>query len=81
MEKDEEKLKPKFYGSTTVGSRGQIVIPSELREELDIDSGEKLLFVRFPNRKREFLVMMPEALLYIEKFAKRLREKAELDEE
>lgn len=52
MVKDEEKLKPKFYGSTTVGSRGQIVIPCDLREELDIESGAKLLFFHFPPSKR-----------------------------
>ena len=34
----------KCYGSTKVGARGQIVLPIELREKLDIRKGE-LLFV------------------------------------
>lgn len=36
--------KKKCYGSTKVGSRGQIVIPKELREKLDLKEGE-ILFV------------------------------------
>jgi AbrB family looped-hinge helix DNA binding protein len=32
-----------FYGSTTVGERGQVVIPVEARKELGMEPGEKLL--------------------------------------
>jgi AbrB family looped-hinge helix DNA binding protein len=32
-----------FYGSTTVGERGQIVIPAEARDQLKLEKGEKLL--------------------------------------
>lgn len=34
----------KCFGSTKVGSRGQIVIPQEIREKFDIKEGE-ILFV------------------------------------
>jgi len=34
---------PQFWGSATVGERGQIVIPADARQELDIKSGDKLL--------------------------------------
>lgn len=37
-----------FFGSVTVGDRGQIVIPSEARHELDIKPGDKLLVMRHP---------------------------------
>lgn len=37
-----------FYGSVTVGERGQIVIPAEAREELGIKPGDKLLVMRDP---------------------------------
>lgn len=37
-----------FYGSVTVGERGQIVIPVEARNELGIKSGDKLLIMRHP---------------------------------
>ncbi|MFH1587555.1 MAG: AbrB/MazE/SpoVT family DNA-binding domain-containing protein [Candidatus Diapherotrites archaeon] len=33
----------KFYGTVKVGERGQVVIPNEAREELNIKAGEKLL--------------------------------------
>lgn len=36
-------LRSKFLGATTVGERGQIVIPAEARKALDINSGDKLL--------------------------------------
>ena len=37
-----------FYGSVTVGERGQIVIPAEARHELGIQAGDKLLVCRDP---------------------------------
>ena len=36
-------LKRKFYGSTTMGERGQVVIPAEAREILNLEKGEKML--------------------------------------
>jgi AbrB family looped-hinge helix DNA binding protein len=33
----------KFYGATTVGERGQVVIPAEARRDLNISQGTKLL--------------------------------------
>ncbi len=40
-----EKLlkKNKLYGATTVGSKGQIVIPADARKELGIRPGDKVL--------------------------------------
>ncbi len=35
----------KCYGSTTVGERGQIVLPAELREKLAIKTGDKFLVI------------------------------------
>ena len=34
---------PKFYGSTTVGDRGQVVIPAEARRDFQITPATKLL--------------------------------------
>lgn len=39
----DEAAAPKFYGSTTIGERGQIVIPSEARKDLHITPSTKLL--------------------------------------
>ena len=35
----------KFYGSTTVGERGQIVLPAKLRNGFKIKKGDKLLVI------------------------------------
>ena len=37
-----------FYGSATIGERGQIVVPAEARKECDIHAGDKLLVFRHP---------------------------------
>ncbi len=34
---------PKFYGATTVGERGQVVIPAEARRDFQITPTTKLL--------------------------------------
>ena len=37
-----------FYGAVTVSKRGQIVIPTHARRDLNIEVGEKLLVVSVP---------------------------------
>ncbi|PPD59201.1 AbrB/MazE/SpoVT family DNA-binding domain-containing protein [Dehalogenimonas etheniformans] len=39
---------PKFYGSTTIGERGQMVIPAEARKDFDITPSSKLLVFGSP---------------------------------
>lgn len=39
----------KLYGSVTVGSKGQIVIPAEAREELDIKQGDRFIVFKDPH--------------------------------
>ncbi|MEO8105205.1 MAG: AbrB/MazE/SpoVT family DNA-binding domain-containing protein [Candidatus Saccharibacteria bacterium] len=41
--------KVKFYGSATVGTKGQIVIPVEARADLNIKEGDKVIVVRAPH--------------------------------
>jgi len=48
--------KPIFYGSTTVGERGQIVLPVKLRNDLKIKKGDKLLVLVDPHGSRINLV-------------------------
>lgn len=38
----------KFYGASTIGERGQIVIPAEARKDFDITPATKLLFFGSP---------------------------------
>jgi AbrB family looped-hinge helix DNA binding protein len=42
--------KPEFLGSTTVGERGQVVIPQDARNSLEIGKGEKLLVFKLGER-------------------------------
>lgn len=42
---------PRFYGSVTVGERGQVAIPAEARREQDITPGGKLLAFGGPEGK------------------------------
>jgi AbrB family looped-hinge helix DNA binding protein len=39
----DEMQPPIFYGSMTVGGRGQVVIPAEARRDMDIAPGTKLI--------------------------------------
>ncbi len=42
---------PKFYGSVTVGERGQVAIPAEARRDQEIASACKLLAFASPDGK------------------------------
>jgi AbrB family looped-hinge helix DNA binding protein len=37
-----------FYGSATVGAKGQIVIPADAREAMQIREGDKVVVLRGP---------------------------------
>lgn len=41
----------RMYGTATVGTKGQIVIPAEAREELCIEPGDKLYIAGSPEKK------------------------------
>lgn len=34
-----------FYGVTTVGTKGQVVIPAEAREEMNLHPGDKVIII------------------------------------
>lgn len=40
-----EQCDVKMYGSVTVGTKGQVVIPASVREDLDIKPGDTLVVV------------------------------------
>ena len=46
----------KFYGSTTVGERGQIVLPAKLRDDFKIQKADKLLVIGNAEAYRIILV-------------------------
>ena len=47
---------PKFYGSVTVGERGQIAIPAAARRDLDIAPNAKLLVFGGPGKHTLMLI-------------------------
>jgi AbrB family looped-hinge helix DNA binding protein len=59
--KDHHKL---LYGTATVGTKGQIVIPATAREELGIETGDKLYVIG--SHKKGVMMLLPEEK--IEKF-------------
>ncbi|MBU3958643.1 MAG: AbrB/MazE/SpoVT family DNA-binding domain-containing protein [Candidatus Omnitrophica bacterium] len=44
-------FKGKVYGAVTIGERGQLVIPAELRKSFGIKSGDQLMVFAKPDRK------------------------------
>jgi AbrB family looped-hinge helix DNA binding protein len=50
--------KGKTYGSVTIGERGQLVIPAELRKALSIKSGDHLMI--FAKLDKKIISLMPE---------------------
>lgn len=38
-----KKSREQFFGSTTLGEKGQVVIPAEARKAMNIEKGDKLL--------------------------------------
>lgn len=50
-----------FYGSGVVGTKGQVVIPKDLREAQDIKEGDKVIFIN-PNQDGVFAVMKADKL-------------------
>lgn len=58
----------KLYGTATVGTKGQIVIPMDAREELNIKTGDRLYVVGSP--KKGFIGLLKEDM--IEQFIEQL---------
>jgi AbrB family looped-hinge helix DNA binding protein len=79
----------KIYGTTSMGERGQVVIPSDAREELGIKSGEK--FVVFGDARKGTVILVKSEIMNkfanfffnkskrFEKIAKEIFEKTETD--
>ena len=44
-------FKDHFYGATTIGEHGQVVIPTEARKKYGIEGGDKILIVGAPHEK------------------------------
>ena len=52
---------PKFYGKVPVGTKGQIVIPSEARKMMNIKPGDNLIIISGPPHHNKTINIMPES--------------------
>lgn len=71
----EKEAKPIFYGSATVGKKGQVVLPADLREDLDIEPGDKLIFFSGLREGKGFGATKPEELLELQKKLGKLKDR------
>ncbi len=66
-----------FYGTVTVGERGQIVVPAQARADLDINPGNKLLVFGHPHQIGLMIVNVANVgpiMTFMEQAVERMRE-------
>ena len=63
-------FKAKNYGSITVGERGQVVIPANLRKEFKIAPGDQLMVFAKPDKKIIAIISTHELSLLLERAEK-----------
>jgi AbrB family looped-hinge helix DNA binding protein len=61
-------LAKSFFGTSTVGERGQVVIPAEAREEFNIQPGDKLMVLRHPVHHGVILFKIDSAKEFLDEF-------------
>lgn len=61
-----------FYGSVTVGERGQVVIPAEARSALGIKQGDKMLIMKHPAYNGLVIAKLEAFQGFLEDFAQTL---------
>lgn len=59
-----------FYGSATVGERGQLVIPAEARAQMDMAPGDKVLIMRHPIHKGLMLFKLDAVREFLDEYSK-----------
>lgn len=55
----------KLAGTVTVGPKGQVVIPSEVRESMKIEPGDKLLALYMADKKSVVFITEEQAQEYV----------------
>lgn len=66
-------LHGKFFGTTTVGERGQIVIPVNVRKKLNLSKGDKLLVIS-PRDNMVTFIKIDKIKTFVESFYKDMKE-------
>lgn len=70
MKKGICKKRKKFFGFIAVTSKGQIAIPAELRKDLDIKKGDRLIVVKRDDNKGINLLKVETVANLLEKLSK-----------
>jgi AbrB family looped-hinge helix DNA binding protein len=70
-----------FYGSVTVGERGQIVIPADARAQLGISPGDKLLVMKHPMHKGLMVFKFEAIREFLEEFSSSVERIEKMDSE
>lgn len=63
-----------FYGTSTVGERGQIVIPADARTAMGINPGDKIVIMHHPHNKGLMLFKIEAMREFLDEFSKGLAE-------
>ena len=65
-------FKNDICGSATVGDRGQVVIPAEVRKALGIKPNDKLMVFANEHRKSIMLTRMKDFNIFLQKFSRHI---------
>jgi len=76
-------LSEAFFGTSTLGERGQVVIPAEARAEIGFQPGDKVLIMRHPIHKGLVLFKLDAVKEFLDDFSRDIErlEKEKLNRE
>ncbi len=68
-----KKITDSFYGTVTVGERGQIVIPAEARRDFGLETGEKLIVIGSPDKNHLVICKVDSMMTFLESMLEGLK--------
>jgi len=73
----EQKYRCLFLGSTTLGDRGQVVIPVDARKELNLQPGDRLILIAHPFQEAIVLAKAESLERFLNEFIRGLSQVGE----